>query len=106
MSIQERFYRAFTRIRARLKQSHPQVKDITYEIPSAPGSTLRVQVGVVMANDGRETGRMTVWEVEQVIQECLNDEGLPAATELHYATPEALGGETAYRHFFAKAGKV
>jgi hypothetical protein len=105
MSLQQRFYQAFSNLRARLRESHPQVRDVTYEIPRHPGATLRVQVGVVMAGYGKEAYRVAAWEIEQAIQECLQEESLPFPTEIFFATPEELGGDTAYRHFFGKVAK-
>lgn len=102
MSLHTRFERAFTHARARLRQSHPAVKSVTYHIPSAAGATLRVLVGIVMEGHGEGSWRLDAWDVEQAIKEALNEEGLPAPTEILWARPEDLGGATARSHFFAK----
>lgn len=105
MSLESRFYRAFSTVRARLKDILPAVKDVTYEIPGGAGATLRVLVGVVLAGYGKDAAHAEAWEAEQVIKACLEEEGLPAPTEIRFARPEDLGGEPAFRFFFMKVGK-
>lgn len=106
MSLHSRFHRAFDEMRAHFRQSHPQVKAVTYEIPGGAGSTLRLQVGVVVAGWDEAHGRGDRPGIEQVVRRCLEEEGLPAPTEILIAAHEELRGETAHRHFFAKAAKV
>lgn len=103
MSLHTRFERAFTQVRTRLRQSHPAVKSVSYHIPSGAGATLRVLVGVVMEGYGEGSWRLDAFDVEQAIKDALRDEGLPEPTEVLWARPEDLGGEMAYRHFFAAA---
>jgi len=105
MSLHTRFERAFTHARTRLRQSHPAVKSVTYHIPSAAGATLRVLVGIVMEGYGEGSWRLDAWDVEQAVKEALEAEGLPAPMEFLWATPEELGGEMAYRHFFARVAQ-
>ncbi|MFN8010969.1 MAG: hypothetical protein U0P81_06155 [Holophagaceae bacterium] len=102
MSLHTRFERAFTHARTRLRQSHPAVKTVTYHIPSAAGATLRVLVGIVMEGYGEGSWRLETWDVEQVVKEALNEEGLPEPMEVLWAKPEDLGGVMAHRYFFAK----
>jgi len=101
-----RFHRAFDEIRARLRQSHPEVKAVTYEIPGGAGSTLRLQVGVVVEGPAEDPPGVSRGDIEQIVCRCLEEEGLPAPTEVLFAAKADLRGESAHRHFFARAGKV
>ncbi|MBK8726349.1 MAG: hypothetical protein IPL96_10000 [Holophagaceae bacterium] len=102
MSIQASFTRAFSSMRAQLRTSHPAVRDVTFEIPNHPGSTLRVQVGVVLKGYRPGDPKAPTVAIEEIVQACLREEGLPEATEIFYASPEDLDGVTAHRHFFGK----
>jgi hypothetical protein len=106
MSLHSRFHRAFDEMRARFRQSHPEVKAVTYEIPGGAGSTLRLQVGVVVAGWDEQAGGAARLDIEEIVHRCLEAEGLPAPTEILIAAHEELRGETAHRHFFAKAARV
>jgi hypothetical protein len=106
MSLQSRFHRAFDQMRVCFRKSHPRVKGVTYEIPGGAGSTLRLQVGVAVAGWEEADGLDDRQGIEDVIQRCLEEEGLPAPTEVRIAAHEALGGASIHRYFFAPAAKT
>jgi hypothetical protein len=106
MSLHSRFHRAFDEMRARLRQTHPQVKAVTYEIPGGAGSTLRLQVGVVVEGPSADPPGASRGDIEATVRRCLEEEGLPAPTEVLFAAHADLRGESAHRHFFAKAAKA